>query len=835
MSDTLERFVREIRHAARRLIHDWRFSAAAVLILGLGIGANAAIFSVVNAALLRTQGIADVDRLVDLYQTGSNPNGVDGNSYPAYLDVAARTDVFESAAAALVPLPVSYLEGGALTSALVEHVTPTYPQVLGIQPALGRWFDASEDRPGAAVVGVVSHAAWQRRFRGDASVIGRTLQMNGVPVTIVGVGPAGHRATIDIGLLTDFWLPVHAVRGFGAPPRVLERKPEESAFSVKARLRDGVSVEQAQAAMRILGARLAAEYPTEDPGKGIQVVASRDVRIHPQMDGLLTAVASVLQAIVALVLAIASSNLATLLLVRGSARAREVSVRLALGASRGQLVRLLLAESLLLSLAGCAAGCVLAWWAIRGLGALELPIVLDLALDYRVLGFAAAISVVTGVAFGLAPALKATRVDLVSILRGDGETRASGFRRLALKDVLVALQVALSVLLLGGTGVFLQILQASRAAEPGFAVDGIAMLETDGRFAGLSPAEARQTFDALRRRVEALPGVEAVVAARGMPMQTEGRPVFVEGADPGPARDGATGAAVAVWAGPGFFEALRIPLRAGRAIDERDGPHAPPVAVISESMARQILRLDDPALALGRRFRLDREPDPRGWLTVIGIARDTGTADRQGDIVDPQPRMFYRSFAQAGEAPDVLIARTSREAAAVLPELQRELRAVNPALPVVQATTMAQYLEASLAAPKAMASFVGGLGALGLGLAAIGLYAIVAFAVARRSREIGIRMALGAPRGRVVRSVAGGVAALVGVGTVAGVGLTLLAIAALRSVTIDTPGITVYRPSADPLALAIVAGFVACVAVAAAFVPARRAARLDPLLALRRD
>lgn len=830
----IEIVVRDIRYAARRLARDWRFTAAAVLILGLGISANTAIFSVVDATLFRRTVVADPDRLVDLYQIGSNPSGVDGNTYPAYQDVAAYTDVFESATAVLVPTGVSYLDRGAVRSAIVEHATPSYPAVLGLQPALGRWYAAAEDRPGAPIVAVISHESWRRRFDADPAIVGHTLQVQGVPVTIVGVGPKGHRATIDIGLVTDFWLPIAAVPVFGAPPRTLERKPEEAAFSVKARLRDGVSVAQAQAAMRILGRRLAADHPTEDPGKGISVVASRDVRIHPQMDGLLTAVATIVQALVALVLAIAGSNLATLLLVRGTARAKEVSMRLALGASRGQLVRHLLTESLLLALAGCVAGCVLAWWAVRALGAIELPIVVDLSLDYRVLGFAAAISVVTGVAFGLAPALKATRVDLVSTLRGDGEVRSPG-RRWTLKDALVLFQVALSVLLLGTTSIFLQMLQASRATRVGFAVQGVALLETDARYATSGDAQTSAAFEAVRRRIAARPGVQAVAVAHGLPMQSTSRPVFIgDAVVPGTGVEGATGIAGLVWAGPGYLETLDVPILFGRSLDDRDRPGTPAVAVVSETMARQFFRVANPADAIGRRFRIEREAGADG-IEIVGIAADAGTADRSGDLVEPRPQMVYRSYLQAGLRPTALVARTTLDAAALAGEMQRDLRAVDPALPVVSAMTMSQYLESSLAAPKAMAAFIGGLGALGLGLAAIGLYAVISFAVSRRARDIGIRMALGAPRTQAVWTVARGVAILVGAGTVFGLGLTLLAIAGLRAAAAPAPGITFYRPTADPVGLLAVAAFVAIVAAIAVLGPARRAATVDPLVALRRD
>jgi predicted permease len=826
----IEALVRDTRHSIRRLVRDWRFTAAAILILGLGIGANTAAFSLINATLFRQQSLADPDRLVDIYQHASNPGGIDGNSYPAYLDMAAYTDVFASTTVVLVPRGVNYLDEGALRPAVAEHSTATYMSVLGLAPSLGRWFNAAEDTPGAAVVAVVGHEAWTRNFRADPSVIGRTIRIDGVAVTIVGVGPAGHRGTINIGLVTDFWLPISSLPALGAPPRALERRPEEAAFYVKARLRDGVTVAQAQAAMNILGTRLAAEYPKEDPGKGIAVFASKDVRIHPQMDGLLRAVASVLLVVVGLVLAIACSNLATLLLVRGAARAKEVSVRLALGATRGQLVRHLLTENLLLSLAGCVTGCILAWWAIRSLPALDLPIVVDLSLDYRVLIFAVAISLVTGVAFGLAPALKATRIELVGTLRGDGEARSSEHRWLTLKNALVVLQVAVSVVLLGGTGIFLQMLSASRSVRSGFAVDGVAMLETDARYAGYSATAARNAFEEIRRRVAAIPGVQAAVLTRGLPMQTDGAPVVVEGATATAGPNAVSRVAGAIWAGPGYFDTLRIPILFGRALDERDRHDTPRVAVISETMARQYFGTSNAASAVGRRFRLERDSDANAWIEVVGVARDTRT-----DLIDPTPQLFYRSFTQWDLPPTTVLARTSLDAAGLVGAMQRELHGVNVTLPVLSAKTMAQHLEASLVAPKAAATFLGGLGALGLCLAGIGLYAVVAFAVSRRSREIGIRMALGARSQQVVWTVAREVAVLVGVGTGFGLALSLLAILALRLVTVSTPGISLYRPTADPVALLSIAAFMAMVGTAAAYVPARRAARMDPLVALRRD
>jgi predicted permease len=537
--------------------------------------------------------------------------------------------------------------------------------------------------------------------------------------------------------------------------------------------------------------------------------------------------------IVGLVLAIACSNVATLLLVRGAARAKEVSVRLAMGATRRQIVRHLLAESFLLSLAGGIAGCLLAWWGIQWLRGIELPISIDLSIDVRVLAFATTLSLVTGVAFGLAPALKATQVDLLPTLRDEGAPPIT-HRRLTLKNALIIFQVAISVLLLGGTSIFLQMLSAARALRVGYAVEGVAMLETDVRYAGYSGTEARNIYDELLRRIATIPGVEAVALSEGLPMRVTGVPIVLEGVAGTGGPTEAKLVAGMLAAGPGFLETLGIPLVYGRVFDGRDRSDTPRVAVVTETMARQFF---GDVNAVGRRFR--PENDPTGWTEVIGVVRDTGTGDFGNDVLDPIPQLYYRSHTQSDSLPTTIVARTSRDAASLVAAMQKELRGVDAALPVIAAKTMAQDLEDSRLQPKAIALFLGVLGALGLLLASIGLYAVVAFAVARRSREIGIRMALGARSQQVVWSVARGVSGLVGAGTAVGLVLSVLAMRTLRAASapqeIGIGNVALYSPEIDPLALFAIAGVMAAVGAAAAFVPARRAARMNPLVALRRE
>jgi predicted permease len=385
-------------------------------------------------------------------------------------------------------------------------------------------------------------------------------------------------------------------------------------------------------------------------------------------------------------------------------------------------------------------------------------------------------------------------------------------------------QVAVSVVLLSLTGTFVQMLLAARAQDTGYAVEGVAILETDARYAGYSGTEVSRVYEELHRRIETIPGVQAATLIGDEPMTTTGLGVIVEGQDAN-----VPVLANGIWAGPRFFETMRIPVLFGRALDERDRAGALRVAVVNETMARHYFGTVN---AVGRRFRIDQDPN---WIEIAGVVRDTRTADSGGDLVDPTPYLFYRSTAQWNRPASTIVARTSLDAGSLVAAMQRELRAVDSALPTITARTMRQQLESSLNQPRAIATFLGGLGTLGMSLAGIGLYAVVAFAVSRRAREIGIRMALGAHSRQVVWSVAREVTALVGVGTSAGIGVSLLIVLAIRAFSTPAPGIALYQPSADPLSLLAIISFMIIVGVAAAAIPAWRAARMDPLSALRHE
>jgi len=830
----LETLGSDLRYATRRLARDWRFTLLAGLILALGIGANTAMFSVVNGVFSRSLPFRDSDRLVHLYQNDRDSGQPALTSYPAFEDMAAYTDLYVGLMAVSLPAPVRFSQDGTVRSGLAEYATSGYLEVLGLEASRGRWFTGAEDRPGAAAVAVLSHHAWATKFGAAAAIIGETLRINGVAVTVIGVGPEGLTSGFHSGIATDFWLSIPSILTVSG--RTLARDPSGPSFMVTARLRDGVSPLQAQAGMTALGERLAREFPGDDPGRGISVVQSDAVLVHPQIDGVLTYGASFLMIVAGLLLAIACTNLATWLLVRGSARARELSVRLALGATRWQLVRHLLVESTLLAGVGGAAGCILAVWGIRLVALMDLPVNASAAsLDYRVLGFTLLLSLFTGVAFGLAPALGVTGVTLTPALRADGDAPPQGRRRLTLRNVLVVSQVALSCVLLVWGGVFLQRLAAGQAADLGFNTDGLAFVQTDAGFAGYEADEAAALYGRLRDRIAALPGVESTTLTATPPPEWSGstRSLVVDGGAPADQEDTAV---LWSWAGPGYFSTLQVPLLYGRTFTELDRADRPLVAVINESLARRYFGTSN---AVGRRFRLAGAPgatgdtSPAEAFEVIGVVPNTRTS-----VFDEGLRpLFYRSVVQAPATTATVIIRTSLEPAGLLPSMQRAVRELDPELPVVKAATMTRHITDSLGVERAAAASLGGLGALGLGLASLGLYAVVAFAVSRRTREIGIRMALGARRTQVLGTVLRSAATLVGVGVVTGLALSWLSVRAAAwtaSSLSQSGGVGLATPTADPFTFVLVAVLMAVVGVTATVLPALHAAKVDPLVALRR-
>lgn len=820
----LDELGRGVREAVRRLSRDWQFTVAAVLILALGIGANTAIFSVVNALLFRSHPFPNIHRLVNVYQNVTERAAPAPVSFPAYRDIVSSSNVF-SAVTAILADDARYQASDGLRMAFVEHATSSYLEVLGYRLTAGRWFTEAEDRTGVGPSAVIGYRTWERQFGSDFAILGQTVRLNGAPVTVVGIGPRDLTSTTHPALVTDFWLSMSALAGVavrGNLAGILERRGDRN-FEIRARLKEGVTVAQAQAAMDVLARQLAKDYPDTDPGKGITVLPTNQVVVQPgEPDAMIAYGSAVIMAIMSLVLAIACSNLATLLLVRGAGRAKEVSVRLALGASRWQLVRHFLAESILLAMCGAAAGFILSQWAIQYLS--KLPqLSFDIRIDYRILVFTVAIGLVTGIAFGLAPALRATKVELLSGLR-DGDGSLSFTRGwFTLRNTLLTGQVIGSFLLLMGTGVMIHAVMSLQTQELGFTTRGVALVRVGTRYAGYEEAAAERKHQELLRRIRTIPGVQSAFATNGAPVGSSvGREIEIDGVAPAV---GASLSAESAWASPGYFETLQIPVLFGRTLQEYDSPGKPQVAVVNETMARRVFGSPN---AVGRRFRyggIEQSREEKVSVEVVGVVRDTSPLQV---ATKPEP-LFYLSAAQSGVETSTLVARSSLDAAGLLKAMQREVRSVDPTLPVLQARTMEQVLEGRLYLWKQGCAMLGGLGVLALVLASVGLYAVVRFAVSKRSRELGIRMALGARGRQVVWLVMRDVTILIGVS------ISIASAASLAGMVLIESASHVDVPGADSATILSVVVIMAATAGTAAYFPARRAAKADPSKSLRHE
>jgi predicted permease len=811
-----------MKYAIRRLVKDWRFSAGAIAILALGVGANTAVFSILNNSLLQPHPFRDSARLVNVYQNDAKDGEPEGISYPALADLQRETAVFSAVAA-------SHLTEGryqavdaqgrisTIRFGLFEFASANYLDVVGMRPSMGRWFSADEERR-AEPVAVLGWTVWKREFGADPNVLGQTIIAGGIAVKVIGVGPATLNSSQNAALVTSFWMPVGRMDRNGATPGRLLEQRDNLFLQARARLREGVTIQQARAAMKVTAHRLAVDYPDVDPKRGITVLATEDVQVHPR-EKVLKPVAIAVLCVVGLVLAIACSNLATLLLVRSSARSAEISVRLALGATRVQLVRHLLLESVLLSLAGAALGVALAHAGLRYLATIDLPVVLSMQLDYRVLGFATLAAALCGLGFGLAPALQATRMDLAEALR-DGRGSSGSSLSLVrgwftLKNALVTGQVATSFLLLVAAALAMSILTATQNRGLGFRPEGLAIIETDTRYAGYDVARANAVTEDLRRRIANLPGVESACVTSGLPGEGQFDAEFR-------LTEAQTGEALQVegrWAGPGYFETMGTRVLFGRVFDERDSPESPGAIVVSEAFARRYFGTSN---AIGKRLHFaDSAGKP---AEIVGIVENARSIDM---VLDTPKSFVYRSSAQNGKMPSTLVARTSRNEAALVNLMQQEARRLRPDLPVVNAMTMKQRQALELMPFRIAAVSLGALGGWGLLLALVGLYAVVSYSVARRSPELGIRIALGARPGDLTWLVVRDVSALILTGIGIGSALSWTGLAVFEASVARIVGVDLWSIARAALVI------IACGA-AAAYFPARRAVQTDPMTTIRR-
>ncbi|HUH14175.1 MAG TPA: ABC transporter permease [Longimicrobiales bacterium] len=809
-------FLDDLRHAAHRVRRFPLFSLSVVTILAVGIGLNAAVFSVVDTLLFRPPPFAAPEEIVHIYQDSDNGDP-SSTSFPAYRDMAVMSGVFAGVAATSSG-GATWEAGQGPLQVSVEYTTASYFPVLGLSPQRGRWLASEHDRLGAAMVAVVTDRAWRTKMGADPAVVGRTVRLNGQPVTIIGVGPRDFNG--DAGaIVTDFWLSISSTP-VGGPFRVrnLERR-EDHWYQVKARLAPGVSVERARTAMAVLAARLGADFPELNEGRRITVFAHDDVRFHPSADGGLLTVSMGLLLVAGLVLVLACSSLANLLLMRGISRGPEMAVREALGAGRGRVVRLLLLEALLLSALGGLAGLGVAWATVRLVPRLPFgpAASLDVGFDHRVVLFGVLLSLATGLLFGLAPALRSARADVAAALRDEGRGRSPGRGVSLLRGGLVAVQVAVSLVLVVGAGLLTRSLAATERVDPGVDVERIALLGTNLVQGGIGDGEAEVVIAELLERVAAIPGVERAALTTRLPVQPGGTTTQVIESYRPPSGTEAVELPFAS-VSRGYFAAMGMPLLAGRSFGPDDHPDAPTAIIVNETAARVFWGGD----ALGGRIRSEGRQGP--WGQVVGVVADA----KVSDLREAPTPMIYYAAEQDGVRSFTVVARTGADPAALTGALRSALRDVRPSLPVTRLGSLEAHLGDALAGPRAAAALMGAFSLLALLLASFGVYAVVSFAVARRTQEIGIRAALGATRARLVSMVVGESLVVVAVGVAIGLALTV-------PVTRGLEGLLFGVGAGDGTTLGGAAILLLTAAAVAAFLPARRAARADPVEVLRQQ
>ncbi len=808
--------VQDLRFARRMVAKSPLFTTIVVLTLALGIGLNTAVFAAVEALVLRpAPGITRPGEIVQLYRTWPGPQPYGSNSVPHYRDLRARTtDVFSGVASWSFE-NFSINPGGTPTLVFGQVASANYFDLLGVQAARGRVFTPDEEEGrGAHPVIVISDGTWRTLFGADPAIIGRQVPLNGQNVTIVGVTPPGFGGTMPM-VRPALWIPLTQLAMVRPDGNALFDARGNNSFDVFARLRPGVDVAQARARLDAVELELRAEFPEQYEESGINLVRMEEAGIHPMFRSAQVGLSGVVMAVVAILLLIACVNVANLFLARSRDRAREMAIRLSLGARRAELVRQLLVESLLFAGLAGAAGLLVAWWAIALTNQVSLPFDIDFAPDLRlsapVLLFAFLASLATGLVFGLVPALQATRPSLIPALKGEAP---AGERRSRLTQSLVVAQMALSIVLLVCAGLFLENLRAATSVDKGFVADRLLIVDVAPELQGHSRAATEQFARELRSRLGADPQVRSVAMISDVPLGFGGSDRGIEVPGYVPAENEGMSIFYAS-VSPGYFATMGIPLRAGREFTDRDDSSAVRAVVVNERFVQRFLTGQE---AVGRTFRTAG----RDW-TVVGVV-PTGKYRRLGE--EPTAFMWFPQ-AQLWQGGMSIMIRAAGDPEALIPTVRRAIADFDPNLPLSNVRTMDGHLGVALLPARVTGMALGVFGLLGLLLASVGIYGVMAYSVAQRTREIGIRMAVGAASTDVVGMVMKQGLTLVLVGTVLGL---LGAVAVARLIASQ-----LYGNALDPLTFTLVPLVLIAVAAVATFAPARRAATVDPAITLRAD
>jgi predicted permease len=821
----------DLRYTVRGMLREPAFTLVAVATIALGIGVNSTIFSLVNAVLLRPLAVERPDGLVNVYGHAATSTAHDASSYPNFLDYRSTTTTL-SGMMAYTNFFANLSIAGSSELVAGEIVSEDYFRVLGVRPALGRDFSPDEfQRPGSGPVAILSHPFWQSRFAADPSVIGGTFRMNGVVYTVIGIAPRGFGGMLR-GINAQMWVPlsmVEEVEPLGNRRGIMQgtgssRLDERGVHFlwVAGRMKPGVRVDQVRAELTAIAAGLATAFPETNELERVKVVALNDVLVNPDLDGALAPAGLVLLGAVGLVLLVACANLANMMLARASARRREFAVRLSLGATRARLIRQLLVESVTLAMAGGAIAMLLAYVMAGFIAQLRPPLPLDISLnigpDWRVLFFTLAVAAATGILFGLLPALRASRPDLLPALRDSGHGMAPRpghwARRWTLRDSLVVVQVAVSVVLLVCGALLVRSLAVGGRSDLGYDVDRTAQISLSTDMNGYSPEQAGPFLELAKLRLLAVPGVEAVGTASRTPLSlnNNGFGLFIDG------RQSSSHDAPYIVDGASvdedYFRALGLRLVAGRGIEAADRDERRRVAVLTRAAATRFWPGED---AVGREFRTSWEGRP--W-TVVGIVEDY-RVDTPGEV----PKAYLHLPLSRESSYANFLVRTRTGAADVVPLLEQELRAIDPDLVFLETGTLRNLADVRLFPLRAGAWLIGAFGVLALLLAAVGIYGVISYAVGQRTREIGVRKALGATTGGILGMVLRQGMLLVAAGAAMGAILAAVSARLLASV--------LFVGSFDVISFGAAALILCVVAAVANWIPARRAARVEPMVVLR--
>jgi len=820
--------LKDVRYAIRALLRARGFSAVAVTTLAIGIGANTAIFSVVDAVLLKPLAFREPDALVrvtaDLTKRSSEDVGL---SAPEFLDLRDKSGLFENISG-LFPINVNLTEVETPERIEAQLVSGSYFQVLGVDAALGRVFSPADEIPGITEIAVITDGLWKRRFGADRGVIGRRVRLDNDMFEIIGVLPAGFQHP---GRGIDGAPQIFAPAGYLSTPfpQQLQRFNRFLSGGAIGRLKTGVTAAQAQARLADFGATLTREYTDSYPatiGWTPRLISLQDDLVGRTRPALL-----VLLACVGAVLLVACANVANLLLARASTRQREFAVRAALGATRGRLARQLFTESIVLSLVGGALGILVAQWLVAALitfAASTLPRIADIAIDGRVLLFSLVLSGVTGLIFGLWPALQVSTTNPFDTLKDSTRAVTGSVQGARLRSGLVVAEIAIALVLLVTAALFVRSFSRLYAVDPGFSTDGVLAARlwmpqpNDPKTGPYFVHEKRVAlYQQTRDRILALPGVEAAGWSSRLPFTTAGasQPFWIEGRPIEMADASAVEPALAT---PGYFEALGVALRSGRYFTDDDNAQRPAVLIISESLATKYFPGEDP---IGKRIRPGNAQSTAAWFTIVGVVADVRSVSLERARV---PQMYRAAYQFSSLAMALVVKTKDSEPARQEQAVRAAVRAVDPNLPLFSVKPMASFLDASLSQRRFAMTLVGAFALFALALASVGVYGVLAYLVTQRTREIGVRMALGAEPGMVVRMVIMEGGRLAAIGLVIGL---VGAVFAARAISTQLFGIRAY----DPVSYLAIVALLAGVSLLACIIPARRAMRIDPLTALRED